>query len=135
MYLGKLCEVAPERRPVPGAGAPVHERAAGVDPGARSGGRPLAGRCRRRAAVAGAAAVGLPLPPPLPAATEVCTTAEPQLRELAAGHFVACHHPVIESPVAVAVDVTATAPPGANWRVVSDRTDRPIHGQSGTVGA
>ena len=28
-----------------------------------------------------------------PAATDLCTTEEPQLRELSAGQFVACHHP------------------------------------------
>jgi peptide/nickel transport system ATP-binding protein len=28
-----------------------------------------------------------------PAATDLCTTEEPQLRELTAGQFVACHHP------------------------------------------
>ncbi len=56
----------PQRRAVPGADAPVHERAAGVDPGARSGGRPFAGRRRRRAAVTGPAAVGVPLPPAVP---------------------------------------------------------------------
>ena len=47
--------------------------------------------------------------PRCPNATEVCTTTEPELRELATGHFVACHHPVIESPVAVAVEPTAAA--------------------------
>ena len=28
-----------------------------------------------------------------PAATDICATVEPQLREIAAGQFVACHHP------------------------------------------
>ena len=28
-----------------------------------------------------------------PAATDICATSEPQLREVAAGQFVACHHP------------------------------------------
>jgi oligopeptide/dipeptide ABC transporter ATP-binding protein len=41
--------------------------------------------------------------PRCPAATEVCTTTEPQLRELAPQHFVACHNPVTESVVAVDV--------------------------------
>ena len=47
-------------------------------------------------------------------ATEVCTTTEPQLRELGPGHFIACHHPVSDSPVAVDVRVapaTSTSPP------------------------
>jgi peptide/nickel transport system ATP-binding protein len=29
-----------------------------------------------------------------PAATEQCANEEPQLREVAVGHFVACHHPL-----------------------------------------
>jgi peptide/nickel transport system ATP-binding protein len=41
--------------------------------------------------------------PRCPSATEVCMTTEPELRELATGHFVACHHPVTDSPVAVDV--------------------------------
>lgn len=31
-----------------------------------------------------------------PAATEKCAEEEPQLREVAVGHFVACHHPISE---------------------------------------
>jgi peptide/nickel transport system ATP-binding protein len=41
------------------------------------------------------------LPPPgcrfhtrCPAATDVCRNEEPQLRSIAVGHFVACHHPI-----------------------------------------
>jgi len=52
------------------------------------------------------------LPPPgcrfhprCPNALEVCAVTEPQLRELAPAHFVACHNPVASS--AVAVDVRA----------------------------
>ena len=53
--------------------------------------------------------------PRCPSATEVCTTTEPQLRELAPGHFVACHHPVTNSPVAVPVEVATTnGDPSAN---------------------
>ncbi len=33
-------------------------------------------------------------------ATEICSTEEPVLRSMGAGHFVACHHPV-ETPVAI----------------------------------
>ncbi|MEO5900958.1 MAG: oligopeptide/dipeptide ABC transporter ATP-binding protein [Ilumatobacteraceae bacterium] len=49
------------------------------------------------------------LPPPgcrfntrCPAATDVCRSTEPQLREVDAGHFVACHHPLFGDDVAVA---------------------------------
>ena len=73
------------------------------------------------------------LPPPgcrfhprCPNATDVCTTTEPELRELAAGHFVACHNPVMESPVAV--HVTPTAETAAESRL-SARSG------GGTVGA
>ena len=115
----------PQRRSVPGADAPVHERAAGVDPGARSGGRPSQ-----------VAVVGEPpspvLPPPgcrfhprCPNATDVCTTTEPELRELAAGHFVACHNPVMESPVAVHVTPTADA----DRRAPPDARDRGRYGR------
>lgn len=31
-----------------------------------------------------------------PAATDECRTTEPQLREVALGHYVACHHPVVD---------------------------------------
>ena len=50
------------------------------------------------------------LPPPgcrfhprCPNAQEDCTTTEPELREWAPGHFLACHHPVEQSLVAVDV--------------------------------
>ena len=36
MYLGKLCEVAPQRRALPAAGAPLHQGPARLDPGPRS---------------------------------------------------------------------------------------------------
>jgi peptide/nickel transport system ATP-binding protein len=109
MYLGKLCEVAPSdelyRAPahpytnVLLASIPVPDPA--VDTSAT-------------------AVVGEPpspvLPPPgcrfhprCPNALEVCTTTEPELREFAAGHFVACHNPVLDSPVAVEVTPSAAS--------------------------
>ncbi len=94
MYLGKLCEVAPSDDLYR---APAHPYT-----NVLLASIPVPDPERRTAAVE---VVGEPpspvLPPPgcrfhprCPSATEVCTTTEPQLRELAAGHFVACHHPV-----------------------------------------
>ena len=52
------------------------------------------------------------LPPPgcrfhtrCPAASDVCRNEEPQLREIAIGHFVACHHPIHGEGAAVPVAV------------------------------
>jgi peptide/nickel transport system ATP-binding protein len=108
MYLGKLCEVAPSdelyRAPahpytnVLLASIPVPDPTADTS---------------------SAAAVGEPpspvLPPPgcrfhprCPNALDVCSTTEPELREFAAGHFVACHNPVLESPVAVEITPSAS---------------------------
>jgi peptide/nickel transport system ATP-binding protein len=109
MYLGKLCEVAPSdelyRAPMHPytnvllASIPVPD--------------PEVGRSQ-------VAVVGEPPSPVLPPsgcrfhprcqnATDVCTTTEPELRELASGHFVACHNPVLESPVAVDIHPASTA--------------------------
>jgi peptide/nickel transport system ATP-binding protein len=109
MYLGKLCEVAPSdelyRAPahpytnVLLASIPVPDPA--VDTSAVE-------------------VVGEPPSPVLPPsgcrfhprcpnALEVCTTTEPELREFAARHFVACHNPVIDSPVAVEVTPSAAS--------------------------
>ncbi|MBA3606696.1 MAG: ABC transporter ATP-binding protein [Acidimicrobiia bacterium] len=103
MYLGKLCEVAPSddlyRAPMHPytnvllASIPVPDPEAAMSTVAVTGEPPSPvfppGGCRFH--------------PRCPAATDECTTTEPQLRELAPGHFVACHHPVENSPVAVAV--------------------------------
>jgi peptide/nickel transport system ATP-binding protein len=111
MYLGKLCEVAPSdelyRAPahpytnVLLASIPVPDPAA--DPSA-------------------AEVVGEPPSPVLPPsgcrfhprctnALEVCSRTEPELREFAAGHYVACHNPVLTSPVAVEVTPSAASAP------------------------
>lgn len=94
MYLGKICEVAPPDGLFP----PAHPYAAALlssipvpDPEVQPA------RSRR---VKGEAPS--PIAPPAgcrfrtrcPRATEVCTAEEPVIREIGAGHFVACHHPM-----------------------------------------
>jgi peptide/nickel transport system ATP-binding protein len=109
MYLGKLCEVAPSDELYR---APAHPYTnvllASIpvpDP---------------EAAAAEVQVTGEPPSPVLPPtgcrfhprcanALDVCTTTEPELREFAAGHFVACHNPVIDSPVAVDIKPAAAS--------------------------
>ncbi|MFT3854232.1 MAG: ATP-binding cassette domain-containing protein [Ilumatobacteraceae bacterium] len=102
MYLGKICEVAPPdelfARPmhpyteVLMTSIPITDPS--IDP---------------RAAIRISGELPSPLDPPsgcrfrtrCPRADERCIAEEPVLRELRAGQFVACHHPVDESQVAV----------------------------------
>ncbi len=46
-----------------------------------------------------------------PNADERCRTEVPELRELAVGHFVACHHP-LETPVELVAAAATATPPG-----------------------
>jgi peptide/nickel transport system ATP-binding protein len=96
MYLGKLCEVAPSdtlyEQPAHHytsallRSIPVPDPAVPLAPSAVEGEPPS------------------PVTPPLgcrfnprcPAADERCRTEEPQLRPVGPGHFVACHHPLVE---------------------------------------
>jgi oligopeptide transport system ATP-binding protein len=95
MYLGKLCEVGPGeavyRQPlhpytralldsVPGVGARTHKTIRGEPP---SPVHPPSG-CRFRTRC--------------PRAAQRCADEEPALRELAAGHSVACHFPLGAEP-------------------------------------
>ena len=66
MYLGKICEVAAVRRPLPGAGAPLHAVLLNSIPVPDPDRRGDEDGDRGRAAITGAAAAGLPLPHPLP---------------------------------------------------------------------
>ena len=96
MYLGRLCEVGPSEqlfaRPAHPYTALLIEAIPVPDPDVRPTETVPVGR----AAIADRAAVGLPVPHPLPArgrsgaATEV-----PELRAVAPGQFAACHHPLI----------------------------------------
>ena len=94
MYMGKTCEIADSddlfEKPthhytralmaaIPGAEALVEEQT--LDGELPSAINPPAG-CRFNTRC--------------PAATDECRTEEPQLREVSVGHFVACHHPVVD---------------------------------------
>ena len=93
MYLGKIVEVAPGRRPLRQPAAPVHADAALGDPDPRSRGRadaegdPRAGRPAEPGEPAGACRFHTRCP--FVQATR-CRDEEPLLRELD-GHLVACH--------------------------------------------
>jgi peptide/nickel transport system ATP-binding protein len=115
MYLGKLCEIAPaddlyarpahpytrvllDAIPVPDPEVPLsHTDIVGEPPS------PV-------------------LPPPgcrfhprCPRADETCRTVEPELTPLGDGHFVACHHPLVEAaPVETAVSVGTAPDPGTS---------------------
>ena len=101
MYLGKMCEVAPSdelyRRPahhytrvlldsIPVPDPEVTIAKVSIQGEPPSPVLPPAG-CRFH--------------PRCPAATDTCRSEEPQLRDLGAGHFVACHHPIVDTPVHV----------------------------------
>ena len=101
MYLGKLCEVAPPdelyARPAHHYTRVLLESIPVPDPLAPSIDVPIEGEIPSPV-----------LPPPgcrfntrCPAATDICRADEPQVREVAAGHFVACHHPLFGDDVAV----------------------------------
>ena len=102
MYLGKVCEVAPSetlyRRPAHPYTAALLSSIPVVDPAATQPEMPpLEGD------------LPSPLNPPsgcrfrtrCPRATEVCATDEPQIADVGAGQYVACHHPLVETTVAV----------------------------------
>lgn len=101
MYLGKVCEVAPSDG--------LHRRAA----------HPYTLLLLESIPTPETVTVGVdwevigdlpsPLNPPsgcrfrtrCPLATDQCAVEEPVLREVHQGHFVACHHPVLDAPVTV----------------------------------
>jgi peptide/nickel transport system ATP-binding protein len=109
MYLGKLCEVAPSDELYR---APMHPYT-----NVLLASIPVPDPEVERSQVAVVGEPPSPVLPPsgcrfhprCPNATEVCTTTEPELRELADGHYVACHNPVMDSPVAVDIQPTAAA--------------------------
>ncbi len=110
MYLGKLCEVAPSDTLYADPAHPyTNVLLASIpvpDPEAATSSIEVVGEPPSPVLPPS----GCRFHPRCPAATDVCTTTEPQLRELAPAHFVACHHPVSNSPVAV--EITTTTPLG-----------------------
>lgn len=94
MYLGKICEVAPAddlyRAPAHHYTTMLMAAIPVADPDIVVDARRIEGEPPSPV-----------LPPPgcrfhprCPAASDRCRTEEPELREVAPGHFVACHHPV-----------------------------------------
>ena len=96
MYLGKLCEFGPPDELYAAPAPPVHGGAARRDPRAR----PVDPTPSDRKALGGE--IPSPLAPPsgcrfrtrCPKAQERCADEEPEMREIAPGHFVACHFPL-----------------------------------------
>ena len=101
MYLGKMCEVAPSdelyRRPAHHYTRVLLDSIPVPDP---------------EVAIGKVSIQGEPPSPVLPpagcrfhprcaAASDRCRSEEPQLSELGPGHFVACHHPIVDTPVSV----------------------------------
>jgi len=114
MYLGKLCEVGPGeavyRQPLHPYTKALLNSIPSTEPGA----------ARASATIMGEPPS--PINPPsgcrfrtrCPRATDLCASDEPMPRELASGHLVACHFPLIEPPPAgsaAAQETAATATP------------------------
>jgi peptide/nickel transport system ATP-binding protein len=111
MYLGKICEVG---NPADLYARPAHPYTAALlasipvpDPGVRPAADDVL-----------TGDLPSPVDPPsgcrfrtrCPRAADRCAAEEPQVREVARGHYVACHFPLVDAPV---VDtVTTVAPPG-----------------------
>jgi peptide/nickel transport system ATP-binding protein len=94
MYLGKMCEVAPSDDLYRAPAHPYTEvllRSIPVpDPDVPPVGTAIEGEPPSPVLPPS----GCRFHPRCPYASEQCTTAEPILRDLGGGHFVACHHPI-----------------------------------------
>ena len=96
MYLGKVCEVAPPDELYMNTRHHYTKALVGSVP-IPDPDRPLSGNLIQGEPPS-------PMNPPsgcrfrtrCPAASELCAQEEPQLREVALGHFVACHHPITD---------------------------------------
>jgi peptide/nickel transport system ATP-binding protein len=111
MYLGKLCEVAPSDELYR---APAHPYTNALlasipvpDPAADTSSMEVVGEPPSPVLPPS----GCRFHPRCPNALDVCSQTEPELREFATGHYVACHNPVLNSPVAVEVTPSAASAP------------------------
>jgi len=107
MYLGKLCEVGPGdsvyRQPLHPYTRALLDSIPSTEPGAKRASATLKGEPPS------------PINPPsgcrfrtrCPRATDLCAQEEPEPRELAAGHLVACHFP-LSQPASAAAHLTST---------------------------
>ncbi len=108
MYLGKICEVA--------LSDVLYERPAHHYTSVLLDSIPVPDPDAPQTAVSDDGEIPSPvLPPPgcrfntrCPAATDVCRSVEPQIREVEPDHFVACHHPLIGDDVAVSATVATS---------------------------
>jgi oligopeptide transport system ATP-binding protein len=116
MYLGKLCEIGPVRSIY---SEPLHPYTLALLNSIPSP-EPKAGRRATRSVISGE--LPSPLHPPsgcrfrtrCPRAQERCAAEEPEMRELATGHLVACHFPLVgQAPAADEVADKVTAGPVA----------------------
>jgi peptide/nickel transport system ATP-binding protein len=109
MYLGKLCEVATSddlyARPAHPYTNVLMSSIPEPDPWADHSSSSVIGEPPSPVAPPS----GCRFHPRCPHADEVCSTEEPVLRSMGAGHFVACHHPV-EVPVTIGAMASAVDP-------------------------
>jgi peptide/nickel transport system ATP-binding protein len=111
MYLGKLCEVAPSDDLYARPGHPYTNVLLASIP------VPDPNQTKTKVEVTGEPPSpvlppsGCRFHPRCPNAQDDCVTTEPELREWAPGHFLACHHPVENSVVAVHVETPTDAVP------------------------
>ena len=102
MYLGQVCEVADTSALYR---APAHPYTMLLISSAPTLGGTLADSLGEAPIEATSSELPSPLDPPsgcrfrtrCPLATEICSTERPQLLDIAPGHKVACHHPLMES--------------------------------------
>ncbi|MDT0203124.1 oligopeptide/dipeptide ABC transporter ATP-binding protein [Nocardioides sp. AE5] len=127
LYLGKTCEVLPSNDMHVRAVHPYSRTLIASIPGGEeiaSTDDPVVGDlAAEKPQSAGVTELPSPLNPPsgcrfrtrCPLATDLCAAEEPELREIATGHFVACHHVAVDGagPAAAAGAAAAGADPAS----------------------